>query len=60
VPGEVASFVVYSSLGDLARANVAGAVVGQGWGLIEMRPVSITLEELFLHYVGPGRPESTT
>jgi len=43
-------------LGDLARANVASVVVAQGWGLIEMRPVALSLEELFLHYVGPEKP----
>jgi ABC-2 type transport system ATP-binding protein len=51
LPEEAPSFLVYSSLGDLARANVANAVVAQGWGLIEMRPVSVSLEELFLRYV---------
>lgn len=56
-PGEVASFLVYSSLGDLARANLASAVVAQGWGLIELRPVSVSLEELFLHYVGQEETE---
>jgi ABC-2 type transport system ATP-binding protein len=56
-PDEAAAFLVYSSLGDIARANVANAVVAQGWGLIEMRPVSITLEELFLHYVGQEEAE---
>ena len=56
LPGEAASFIVHSSLGDLARANVASVVVAQGWGLIEMRPVALSLEELFLHYVGPEKP----
>lgn len=55
--GEAASFLVHSSLGDLARANVANAVVARGWGLIEMRPVALSLEELFLHYVGQKEPE---
>jgi ABC-2 type transport system ATP-binding protein len=57
LPGETPCFLLYSSLGDIARANVAAAVVAQGWRLVEMRPVSITLEELFLSYVGQKEPE---
>lgn len=56
LPGETPTFIVHSSLGDLARANVAAAVVARGWGLVEMRPVTLTLEELFLLYI--GRKES--
>lgn len=59
-PGEAASFVVHSNLGDIARANVASTVVARGWGLLEMRPVSITLEELFLHYVGQTKSDPAT
>jgi gliding motility-associated transport system ATP-binding protein len=60
LPGEASSFILHSSLGDLARANVASAVVAQGWGLIEMRPVAVSLEELFLHYVGQEMPGPTS
>jgi ABC-2 type transport system ATP-binding protein len=34
--------------GDVRR-DIARAVVTQGWGLIELRPMRLSLEEIFLH-----------
>jgi hypothetical protein len=34
------------------RRDVAAAVVGAGFGLVELRPVVMTLEEIFLTLVG--------
>jgi hypothetical protein len=31
------------------RRELAAAVVGRGWGLLEMRPMRMSLEEIFLH-----------
>ena len=31
-----------------ARAAVAATVVGQGWGLLELRPLDLSLEDIFL------------
>ncbi len=42
-------FTVESQLKKDIRAALAAAVVGEGWGLLEMRPVGMSLEEIFLH-----------
>jgi ABC-2 type transport system ATP-binding protein len=44
----VGKFVVESVLGRDVRARLAAAVVESGWDLLEMRPVSMSLEEIFL------------
>jgi ABC-2 type transport system ATP-binding protein len=46
------SVVVYSAEGtpNVGRA-IAAAVVQQGWGLLEMRPLPLTLEDLFVRLV---------
>ena len=31
------------------RRELAAAVVGRGWGLLELRPMRMSLEEIFLH-----------
>jgi ABC-2 type transport system ATP-binding protein len=47
---------VRSPHGADVRREVAAAVVGCGFGLVEMRPVSMTLEEIFLALVSDGGP----
>lgn len=42
-------FYVESELQRDIRKNLASAIVGAGWGLLEMRPVGMSLEEIFLH-----------
>ena len=49
-----ASFVVHARPDQDPREAIAAAVVGRGWGLRELRPVSLTLEEIFLTLVGGG------
>jgi ABC-2 type transport system ATP-binding protein len=44
-------FVVYSSAGEPVRKAIAAAVVGCGWGLIEVRPMALSLEDLFVRLV---------
>jgi len=39
---------VASEAGRDVRRDLAAAVVGQGWGLLEMRPLRMSLEEIFL------------
>ena len=42
-------FIVESELKRDIRRELAAAIVGAGWGLLEMRPVGMSLEEIFLH-----------
>lgn len=44
-------FVVFSRAGAPVRQAIAAAVVGGGWGLVEVRPLSLTLEDLFVRLV---------
>jgi ABC-2 type transport system ATP-binding protein len=42
------------------RAGIAAAVAGAGWGLCELRPIMLSLEDIFLTMVGDrGRDDST-
>ncbi len=50
VPGAPA-FIVHGTGGEAGRAALAAAVVGHGWGLIEIRPLTETLEDLFVRLV---------
>jgi ABC-2 type transport system ATP-binding protein len=38
------------------REDLAAAVAGRGWGLLELRPVTLTLEEIFLTVVANDEP----
>ena len=49
VRGSLAGFEVSSEKGHDVRRELAAAVVGQGWGLLELRPLRMSLEEIFLH-----------
>lgn len=49
--GNLCSFIVYSSKGDAVRSAVAAAVVGKGWNLLEVKPVALSLEDLFMRLV---------
>jgi gliding motility-associated transport system ATP-binding protein len=41
-------FSLACELGSDVREQLAATVVGQGWGLLELRPVGMSLEEIFL------------
>ena len=43
-----AQYTVACEIGADMREQIAAAVVGQGWGLLELRPVGMSLEEIFL------------
>jgi ABC-2 type transport system ATP-binding protein len=47
--GREGSFLVETLLGADVRENVAQIVVQEGWGLLEMKPLTVGLEEVFLH-----------
>jgi len=42
------AFEVESAQGRDVRRDIASAIVRQGWGLLEMRPMRMSLEEIFL------------
>jgi ABC-2 type transport system ATP-binding protein len=46
---QVVGFEIDSETGHDVRRELAAAVVGRGWGLLEMRPMRMSLEEIFLH-----------
>jgi ABC-2 type transport system ATP-binding protein len=46
--GAVVGYEVDSEQGRDVRRELASAVVGRGWGLLEMRPMRMSLEEIFL------------
>lgn len=35
--------------GEDIRRNLSQAVITEGWGLLELRPLRMSLEEVFLH-----------
>jgi ABC-2 type transport system ATP-binding protein len=47
--GTVAALEVESATGRDVRRDLAAAVVNRGWGLLELRPMRMSLEEIFLH-----------
>ena len=49
VRGNLAGFEVRSEMGHDVRRELAAAVVRHGWGLLELRPLRMSLEEIFLH-----------
>lgn len=46
--GDVTSFSVDTEKGADARRDVAVAIVRGGWGLLELRPMRVSLEDIFL------------
>ena len=50
-PGHVVTCVVESKKDRDVRKDVAAAVVRQNWGLLELRPVDLTLEDVFVRLV---------
>ena len=51
-PGETSRFVIRCEHHVDVRRELADAVVGAGYGLLELKPVVMTLEEIFLTLVG--------
>ena len=50
-------FEVESARGTDIRRDIARTVVGQGWGLLELRPMRMSLEEIFLQVTTEEIPE---
>jgi ABC-2 type transport system ATP-binding protein len=53
----VPCFEVESDRGQDVRRELAKTVVTHGWGLLELRPVRMSLEEIFLSLTTEERPE---
>jgi ABC-2 type transport system ATP-binding protein len=47
--GAVGGYEVRSEAGRDVRRELASAIVSRGWGLLELRPMRLSLEEVFLH-----------
>jgi ABC-2 type transport system ATP-binding protein len=47
--GTATGFEIDSESGRDVRRELAAAVVSRGWGLLELRPMRMSLEEVFLH-----------
>jgi len=52
----VIGYEVDSEAGRDVRRELAAAVVARGWGLLEMRPLRMSLEEIFLHVTTEEAP----
>jgi ABC-2 type transport system ATP-binding protein len=48
-PSESGAFLLECELGRDLREDIARFVVTNGWGLLELKAVSMTLEDVFLH-----------
>jgi ABC-2 type transport system ATP-binding protein len=47
--GDAIAFEIDSETGRDIRRDLAAAIVNRGWGLLELRPMRMSLEEIFLH-----------
>jgi ABC-2 type transport system ATP-binding protein len=54
--GAAAAFEIDSERGHDVRREIASTVVTNGWGLLELRPVRMSLEEIFLHLTTEETP----
>jgi ABC-2 type transport system ATP-binding protein len=54
--GHAVGYEVDSEAGRDVRRELAAAVVGRGWGLLELRPMRMSLEEIFLHVTTEEAP----
>ncbi|MGE0460537.1 MAG: ABC transporter ATP-binding protein [Vicinamibacterales bacterium] len=49
--GDLASFEVDTEKGADVRRDLASAIVTRGWGLLELRPMRMSLEDIFLSVI---------
>ena len=52
----LSGYEVETAKGEDVRRELARTVVGRGWGLLELRPVRMSLEEIFLHLTTEESP----
>jgi ABC-2 type transport system ATP-binding protein len=58
--GTSGAFEVESDRGSDVRREIARTIVNRGWGLLELRPMRMSLEEIFLQVTTEERPEGPT
>ena len=54
--GTTSGYEVNSDTGRDVRRQLASVVVSNGWGLLELRPLRMSLEEIFLHLTTEEMP----
>ena len=54
--GDSVGYEVASEQGRDIRRELAQTVIGQGWGLLELRPMRVSLEEIFLSLTTEEQP----
>ncbi|NJN68555.1 MAG: ABC transporter ATP-binding protein [Chloroflexaceae bacterium] len=52
-------FEVQSSRDHDIRPSLAALATGQGWGVLELRPVTLSMEEIFLRFTTGGQQPAT-
>jgi ABC-2 type transport system ATP-binding protein len=57
VPSDAAVRVLVTSEHETVRKDLARAVVERGWSLVEVSPVAMTLEDLFVRLVEDDRDD---
>ena len=50
-------FEIESAQGQDIRRELARTVVGEGWGLLELRPTGMSLEQIFLQLTTSEDPQ---
>ena len=55
--GTITGFEVESNRGTDVRRELSRAIVTRGWGLLELRPMRMSLEEIFLQVTTEEQPE---
>jgi ABC-2 type transport system ATP-binding protein len=58
--GALASYEIESERGIDVRRDIARTIVTRGWGLLELRPMRMSLEDVFLQVTTEEQPEDTT
>jgi ABC-2 type transport system ATP-binding protein len=58
--GPVGAYEVESGRGTDVRREIARTVVSRGWGLLELRPMRMSLEEIFLQVTTDEVPEEAS
>lgn len=53
----IATIEIETEGGRDVRRELAAAVVGRGWGLLELRPVRMSLEDVFIHLTTAEAPQ---
>jgi ABC-2 type transport system ATP-binding protein len=56
---DLAGYEVESERGRDVRRELARTIVTKGWGLLELRPMRMSLEEIFLHLTTEEVPEES-